>query len=101
MTITPTDLDAMRARDRAFGDGESEDASDIAMDRHALLDRCEALRAALSEALSALEASHYPGPARRADLATVARLSAIVAGGAPAPAVAADAEQPCPGSRGW
>ena len=51
MTITPTDLAAMRARDRAFGDGESEDASEIAQDRHALLDRCEALQAALSEAL--------------------------------------------------
>ena len=99
-----TDLDAlaaMRARDRAFGDGESEDASESTQDRHALLDRCEALQAALSEALSALEASHYPGPARRADLATVARLRAIAAGGAPAPAVAADAEQSCPGSRGW
>ena len=50
MTITPHDLAAMRARDRAFGDGESEATSDIAMDRRALLDHCAALEAALSSA---------------------------------------------------
>lgn len=43
MTITPDTLAAMRARDRAFGDGESEDADAIAQDRHALLNHCDAL----------------------------------------------------------
>lgn len=48
MTIAPPDLAAMRARDHAFGDGESEDASDIAQDRHALLDHCDALEARIA-----------------------------------------------------
>ena len=105
MSTAPPDLDAMRARDRAFGDGESEDASDIAMDRHALLGRCDALQAALSEALDEFEdAIQYKLEylvTKHGDRETLARLRAIAAGGAPAPAVAADAEQPCPGSRGW
>ena len=90
MTITPTDLEAMRARDHAFGDGESEDASDIAMDRHALLGRCDALQAALSEALDEFEdAIQYKLEylvTKHGDRETVARLRALAAGGAPAPA---------------
>lgn len=61
MTLTPHDLDAMRARDRAFGDGESEDASDIAQDRHALLAHCAALEAALAATKADREAAPCPG----------------------------------------
>lgn len=69
---TPLDLNAMRARDRAFGDGESEAADSIAMDRHALLAHCAALAA------------------------EVERLTAEAA------AAKADREaDPCPGSRRW
>ena len=87
MTITPDTLAAMRARDRAFGDGESEDASDIAQDRHALLDHCAALQAALSEALDEFEdAIQYKLEylvTKHGDRETLVRLRALVAGGAP------------------
>jgi hypothetical protein len=73
--MTPATLDAidaMRARDRAFGDGESEAADSIAMDRHALLTHVAALAA------------------------EVERLTAAAA------AAKADREaDPCPGSRGF
>ena len=87
MTTAPTDLAAMRARDHAFGDGESEDASDIAQDRHALLDHCAALQAALSEALDEFEdAIQYKLEylvTKHGDRETLVRLRALVAGGAP------------------
>lgn len=51
---TPLDLDAMRARDRAFGDGESEAAFSIAMDRHALLAHVASLAAEVERLRAAL-----------------------------------------------
>ena len=65
---TPLDLDAMRARDRAFGDGESEDTDSIAADRHALLAHCAALAAEVERLRAALAVSEQATAPTRGSL---------------------------------
>jgi hypothetical protein len=63
--MTPATLDAidaMRARDRAFGDGESEAADSIAMDRHALLTHVAASRASAPRATPTAASDAAPPP---------------------------------------
>jgi hypothetical protein len=69
-----------------------------------LCERVAALEAALGEALDGWD--DCAPCVKSCDHATcasgqLARLRALAAGGAPAPAVAPDATEPCPGSRGW